>query len=275
MNSPKWGQSLRPRQAAECLGISTSTLWRRRTERQDMPRARRLSSRCNVFDHDELMGWRDAHPPGRAMTHNLLLPPPSSPSPSSLDRPLLLPLTCQQGDLPSNLFPTSWESSAIRTFSVRWHPLGQCVGGFEQLDGRARPHGGRHCSEEFGAGLGPPDLQDDHASIGQLRAVLARVLAPTVATGVDAAAHLGCGERKRFCHRSAFHVTLTCQLHMWALDGDKSKSCGAKVDLQENHCRSVRPSVLAGAKNTIVHGSIMGPVLDTKWRDRVSEGLRG
>lgn len=275
MNSPKWGQSLRPRQAAECSGISTSTLWHWQTEPQDMPRARRLSSRCNVFDHYELMVWRDAHPPRRAMTHTLLLPPPSSPAPSSLDRLLLLLLTCQQGDLASDPFPTSWESSATRTLSVRRHPVRQCAGGFDQLYGRARPHGGRYRSDNLATEFWHRNLHGGHAGIGQVRPVLARVLAAAVAARVDAAAHFGCGEKRRFRHRNAFHVMLTCQLHMWAFEGDKSTSCRAKVDLQKDHCRSVLLSVLAGARNTMVHGSIMRPGLDTKWRDRVSEGLRG
>ena len=58
--------SLRPRQAALFLGISTATLWRWHAQRADMPRARRLSARCSVFDREELISWRDAQPKGSA-----------------------------------------------------------------------------------------------------------------------------------------------------------------------------------------------------------------
>jgi predicted DNA-binding transcriptional regulator AlpA len=53
-------QSLRTKEAARCLGISQATLWRWSKERADMPKARRLSSRCTVFDRAELLEWRDA-----------------------------------------------------------------------------------------------------------------------------------------------------------------------------------------------------------------------
>ena len=53
-------QSIRPKTAAELLGIGTSTFWRWAKERQDFPKARRLSARCTVFDMHEIMTWRDA-----------------------------------------------------------------------------------------------------------------------------------------------------------------------------------------------------------------------
>ncbi len=53
-------QSIRPKTAAELLGIGTSTFWRWAKERQDFPKARRLSARCTVFDMNEIMRWRDA-----------------------------------------------------------------------------------------------------------------------------------------------------------------------------------------------------------------------
>ena len=55
-------QSLRPKDAAAFLGIGVSTLWRWQNERADMPKARRLSERCSVFDRDELTAWRNAQP---------------------------------------------------------------------------------------------------------------------------------------------------------------------------------------------------------------------
>lgn len=53
-------KSLRPKQAADFLGIGRATLWRWSSERQDFPKARRLSSRCTVFLESELIAWRDA-----------------------------------------------------------------------------------------------------------------------------------------------------------------------------------------------------------------------
>lgn len=54
--------ALRPKNAAAFLGIGVSTLWRWQTERSDMPRARRLSTRCTVFDRNELQAWLNAQP---------------------------------------------------------------------------------------------------------------------------------------------------------------------------------------------------------------------
>ena len=53
-------KSVRPKHAAELLGIGKATLWRWVKERHDFPRLRRLSARCSVFDRDELIAWRDA-----------------------------------------------------------------------------------------------------------------------------------------------------------------------------------------------------------------------
>lgn len=53
-------KSFRPKNAAEFLGIGTSTLWRWAAERRDFPKARKLSGRVTVFDGEELRVWRDA-----------------------------------------------------------------------------------------------------------------------------------------------------------------------------------------------------------------------
>ena len=53
-------QSARPKAAAELLGIGLSTFWRFAKERADFPKPRKLSSRCTVFDVNELLAWRDA-----------------------------------------------------------------------------------------------------------------------------------------------------------------------------------------------------------------------
>ena len=58
MQTPKL--SIRPKTAAELLGIGTSTFWRWAKERHDFPKGRRLSARCTVFDAAELLAWRDA-----------------------------------------------------------------------------------------------------------------------------------------------------------------------------------------------------------------------
>ncbi len=55
-------RSLRPKSAAALLGISVATLYRWQTFRADMPKGRKLSTRTTVFDHDELLVWRDSQP---------------------------------------------------------------------------------------------------------------------------------------------------------------------------------------------------------------------
>ncbi len=57
-------KSYRPKQAAELLGIGLATLWRWAKERHDFPKPRKLSSRCTVFDVQELLTWRDAQVEG-------------------------------------------------------------------------------------------------------------------------------------------------------------------------------------------------------------------
>lgn len=59
-------QTVRPKTAAELLGIGTSTFWRWSKERHDFPKPRRLSPRCTVFDTTELLAWRDAQVKGVA-----------------------------------------------------------------------------------------------------------------------------------------------------------------------------------------------------------------
>lgn len=53
-------KSLRPKYAAQLLGVAQSTLWRYAKEIPGFPAGRRLSSRCTVFDEDELIKWRDS-----------------------------------------------------------------------------------------------------------------------------------------------------------------------------------------------------------------------
>jgi predicted DNA-binding transcriptional regulator AlpA len=53
-------KSLRPKHAAEYLGIGRATLWRWSKERADFPKPSHLSARCVVFDADALKAWRDA-----------------------------------------------------------------------------------------------------------------------------------------------------------------------------------------------------------------------
>lgn len=52
--------SVRPKQAAALLGIGVATFWRWLKDRPDMPKPRKLSPRCTVFDAAELIAWRDA-----------------------------------------------------------------------------------------------------------------------------------------------------------------------------------------------------------------------
>ncbi|GAB2467365.1 hypothetical protein GCM10027082_18760 [Comamonas humi] len=53
-------QTVRPKDAAELLGIGISTLWRWAKDRPDFPKPRHLSTRCTIFDVAELLNWRDA-----------------------------------------------------------------------------------------------------------------------------------------------------------------------------------------------------------------------
>lgn len=59
------GQSLRPQQAADFLGIHVATLWKWSKARPNMPKPLRISTRCTVFDRDELLAWRNAQPAGK------------------------------------------------------------------------------------------------------------------------------------------------------------------------------------------------------------------
>lgn len=52
--------SARPKEGAALIGIGVSTFWRWAKERPDFPKPRKLSSRCTVFDVQELLAWRDA-----------------------------------------------------------------------------------------------------------------------------------------------------------------------------------------------------------------------
>ena len=42
------------------MGVGVSTFWRWAKERPGFPKPRKLSSRCTVFDVQELLAWRDA-----------------------------------------------------------------------------------------------------------------------------------------------------------------------------------------------------------------------
>ncbi len=55
--------SIRPKAAAEYLGVSPATLWRWAKERSVVPKARKLSTRGTVLDATELQYGRDAAPP--------------------------------------------------------------------------------------------------------------------------------------------------------------------------------------------------------------------
>ena len=56
---PISGPSARPAQAANLLGVHTSTIWRWVAERPDFPRPRKVGPRTTVFDTAELLAFRD------------------------------------------------------------------------------------------------------------------------------------------------------------------------------------------------------------------------
>ena len=60
MQTKRYPPSVRPKQAAELLGVSLPTFWRWASEKHDFPKGRRLSARCTVFDTGELIAWRDS-----------------------------------------------------------------------------------------------------------------------------------------------------------------------------------------------------------------------
>jgi prophage regulatory protein len=51
---------LRPKDAADFLGIGRATLWRWSKERDDFPKPRVLSPRCVIFNKEELIAWRES-----------------------------------------------------------------------------------------------------------------------------------------------------------------------------------------------------------------------
>lgn len=53
-------RSLRPKQAADFLGIGVSTLWRWAKERDDFPKPARLGPRTTVFSTEQLCAFRDS-----------------------------------------------------------------------------------------------------------------------------------------------------------------------------------------------------------------------
>lgn len=53
-------KSLRPKQAADLLGIGRTTLWKLATTRPDFPRPSRLTPRVTVYDRGALIAWRNA-----------------------------------------------------------------------------------------------------------------------------------------------------------------------------------------------------------------------
>jgi len=54
-------KSLRPKQAAEFLGIGLSTIWKWVKDKPDFPRPINLTPRVTAFDEAELVAWRDSH----------------------------------------------------------------------------------------------------------------------------------------------------------------------------------------------------------------------
>lgn len=57
----KTNKSIRPREAAEFLGIALPTLWVWVASRSDFPKRRKIGSRTTVFDFAELVAWREKH----------------------------------------------------------------------------------------------------------------------------------------------------------------------------------------------------------------------
>lgn len=59
MDAINQSRSLRPRQAAEFLGIGVSTLWRWCSQDPNAPKPLRLSARVTVFREADLAAWRE------------------------------------------------------------------------------------------------------------------------------------------------------------------------------------------------------------------------
>ncbi len=53
------GPSLRPASAAFLFNVSEKTFWSWVATRHDMPKPRRPTKRCTLFDRAELLAWRD------------------------------------------------------------------------------------------------------------------------------------------------------------------------------------------------------------------------
>ncbi|MCX4156146.1 MULTISPECIES: helix-turn-helix transcriptional regulator [Paraburkholderia] len=51
------GRGLRPKQAAEFIGISIRTLWRYTRTQSDFPKPLKLSPRATIFFENELATW--------------------------------------------------------------------------------------------------------------------------------------------------------------------------------------------------------------------------
>jgi prophage regulatory protein len=60
MNTAGSSKSLRPKQAADLLGIGRTTLWKLASTRPDFPRPSRLTPRVTVYDRNSLIAWRNA-----------------------------------------------------------------------------------------------------------------------------------------------------------------------------------------------------------------------
>jgi prophage regulatory protein len=52
--------SLRPRKAAQFLGIGETTLWQWAKDRADFPKPIKLGPRTTVWELDKLIAWRNA-----------------------------------------------------------------------------------------------------------------------------------------------------------------------------------------------------------------------
>ncbi len=60
MHPSDLNRSLRPKQAAEFLGVGVSTLWRWVKEQPDFPQPVRLSERVTVFAQGDLISYRES-----------------------------------------------------------------------------------------------------------------------------------------------------------------------------------------------------------------------
>lgn len=60
MSATGSSKSLRPKQVADLLGISRTTVWKLSSTRPDFPRPIRLTPRVTVYDRGAVIAWRNA-----------------------------------------------------------------------------------------------------------------------------------------------------------------------------------------------------------------------